>query len=100
MARLVECLKLLRCSCGSVIMIDAPTFDELIRRVRAGDPDAAAELVRNYEPAIRRAVRFRLADARLAEPARLDGHLPVGPGQLLRPRAPRGSTSWRPRSNC
>jgi RNA polymerase sigma-70 factor (ECF subfamily) len=46
-------------------MIDAPTFDELIRRVRAGDQDAAAELVRRYEPAIRRAVRFRLADARL-----------------------------------
>ncbi|WP_165235614.1 RNA polymerase sigma factor [Aquisphaera insulae] len=46
-------------------MIDAPTFDELIRRVRAGDPAAAAELVRTYEPAIRRAVRFRLADAHL-----------------------------------
>ena len=46
-------------------MIDAPTFDELIRRVRAGDQDAAATLVRHYEPAIRRAVRFRLADARL-----------------------------------
>ena len=46
-------------------MIDAPTFDELIRRVRAGDQDAAATLVRCYEPAIRRAVRFRLADARL-----------------------------------
>jgi RNA polymerase sigma-70 factor (ECF subfamily) len=46
-------------------MVDAPTFEELIRRVRAGDPDAAAELVRLYEPAIRRAVRVRLADARL-----------------------------------
>jgi RNA polymerase sigma-70 factor (ECF subfamily) len=46
-------------------MVDAPTFDELIRRVRAGDQDAATELVRRYEPAIRRAVRFRLANARL-----------------------------------
>ncbi|QEH37687.1 RNA polymerase sigma factor [Aquisphaera giovannonii] len=46
-------------------MIDAPAFEELIRRVRAGDPAAAEELVRTYEPAIRRAVRFRLADARL-----------------------------------
>jgi RNA polymerase sigma-70 factor (ECF subfamily) len=46
-------------------MIDAPAFDDLIRRVRAGDPGAAAELVKHYEPAIRRAVRFRLADARL-----------------------------------
>jgi RNA polymerase sigma-70 factor (ECF subfamily) len=46
-------------------MVDAPTFEELIRRVRAGDQGAAAELVERYEPAIRRAVRFRLADARL-----------------------------------
>src|SRR4051794_27087450 len=40
-------------------------FEELIRCVRAGDQDAAAALVGSYEPAIRRAVRFRLADARL-----------------------------------
>src|SRR3954451_3991768 len=46
-------------------MPEAPTFEELIRRVRGGDQDAAAALVRRYEPAIRRAVRFRLADARL-----------------------------------
>jgi RNA polymerase sigma-70 factor (ECF subfamily) len=46
-------------------MVDAPNFDELIRRVRAGDEEAATVLVRRYEPAIRRAVRFRLADARL-----------------------------------
>jgi RNA polymerase sigma-70 factor (ECF subfamily) len=45
--------------------MDAPAFDDLIRRVRAGDQDAAAALVRHYEPFIRRAVRFRLADARL-----------------------------------
>ena len=46
-------------------MPEVPTFEELIHRVRAWDQDAAAELVRRYEPAIRRAVRFRLADARL-----------------------------------
>jgi RNA polymerase sigma-70 factor (ECF subfamily) len=46
-------------------MIENPSIDELIRRVRAGDQDAAAVLVKRYEPAIRRAVRFRLADARL-----------------------------------
>src|SRR3954462_198831 len=46
-------------------MPEAPTFEELIRRVRGGDQDAAAALVRTYEPAIRRAVRFRLADNRL-----------------------------------
>src|SRR5215510_13664761 len=40
---------------------------ELFRRVRAGDANAAAELVRQYEPAIRRRVRvwLRLQDPRL-----------------------------------
>jgi RNA polymerase sigma factor (sigma-70 family) len=46
-------------------MLDAPTFQEMMLRVRAREEDAAAALVRHYEPAIRRAVRFRLADARL-----------------------------------
>jgi RNA polymerase sigma-70 factor (ECF subfamily) len=46
-------------------MPEHSTFDELIGRVRAGDQDAAAELVKLYEPEIRRAVRHRLADARL-----------------------------------
>lgn len=41
-------------------------FAELIRRVRAGDADAATELVRRYEPLIRREVRLRLEDRRLA----------------------------------
>jgi RNA polymerase sigma-70 factor (ECF subfamily) len=50
---------------GSGIVIDPLPFDELIKRVRDGDQDAAAELVKRYEPSIRRAVRFRLADARL-----------------------------------
>src|SRR3954471_23185596 len=46
-------------------MPESPTYDDLIRRVRAWDPDAAADLIRRYEPAIRRVVRVRLADARL-----------------------------------
>jgi RNA polymerase sigma-70 factor (ECF subfamily) len=46
-------------------MLDLPSFPALIRRVRAGDADAAAELVRTYEPEIRRAVRIRLTDPRL-----------------------------------
>lgn len=46
-------------------MSEPTSFADLIRRVRGGDADAAAELVRNYEPAIRRAVRFRLANAHL-----------------------------------
>jgi RNA polymerase sigma factor (sigma-70 family) len=40
-------------------------FRALIARVRAGDEQAAAELVRRYEPAIRRAARVRLVDTRL-----------------------------------
>jgi RNA polymerase sigma-70 factor (ECF subfamily) len=40
-------------------------FADLLARVRAGDPDAAAELVRHYEPAIRRAVKIQLRDHRL-----------------------------------
>jgi RNA polymerase sigma-70 factor (ECF subfamily) len=46
-------------------MPETPSFEELIRRVRAWDQDAAAELVRRYEAAIRRAVRFRLSHSPL-----------------------------------
>jgi RNA polymerase sigma-70 factor (ECF subfamily) len=41
------------------------TFAELVARLRRGDADAAAEVVRRYESEIRRAVRLRLTDARL-----------------------------------
>jgi RNA polymerase sigma-70 factor (ECF subfamily) len=40
-------------------------FRELLKQIRAGDQEAAAQLVREYEPAIRRAVRFHLSDNRL-----------------------------------
>jgi RNA polymerase sigma-70 factor (ECF subfamily) len=46
-------------------MAEEGAFQDLIRRVRAGDEQAAAELVRRYEPAIRRVVRIRLRDPRL-----------------------------------
>lgn len=46
-------------------MSDLLGFRDLIARVRAGDDQAATELVRRYEPAIRRAVHLRLRDARL-----------------------------------
>lgn len=46
-------------------MSDEMPFRELIVRVRQGDQRAASELVSRYEPAIRRAVRFRLTDPRL-----------------------------------
>ena len=41
---------------------DAARFEDLIRRVRGGEEEAAAELVRRYEPAIRRVVRVHLHD--------------------------------------
>lgn len=40
-------------------------FQDLIRRVRMGEEDAATELVRLYEPEIRRAIRARHTDPRL-----------------------------------
>ncbi len=41
------------------------SFQELIRRARSGDGEAAEELVRRYEPTIRRTVHIHLRDARL-----------------------------------
>lgn len=46
-------------------MSDDPTFADFVQRIRAGDTQAAAELVRRYEPAIRMEVRLRLVDKRL-----------------------------------
>jgi RNA polymerase sigma-70 factor (ECF subfamily) len=44
-------------------MSEATTFRELIDRVRHGDQQAAEELVRRYEPEIRRTIRARLRGA-------------------------------------
>jgi RNA polymerase sigma factor (sigma-70 family) len=44
---------------------EADTFREMLRRVRAGDQGAATDLVRQFEPELRRAVRVRLSDPRL-----------------------------------
>ncbi|MBI3840281.1 MAG: sigma-70 family RNA polymerase sigma factor [Planctomycetia bacterium] len=41
------------------------SFQDLITRVRQGDQQAASELVRRYEPEIRRTVRIRLTDPSL-----------------------------------
>jgi RNA polymerase sigma factor (sigma-70 family) len=46
-------------------MPEVNDFSELVRRVRAGDEEAAANLVRLYEAPIRRAVRMQLRDPRL-----------------------------------
>jgi RNA polymerase sigma factor (sigma-70 family) len=47
-------------------MSDSPPFAEFVRRIRAGDGRAAEELVRRYEPLVRREVRLKLRDRRLA----------------------------------
>src|SRR4051812_44024068 len=41
-----------------------PSFDDLIRRVGGGDEEAAARLVRDFEPVIRRVIRARLRGSR------------------------------------
>jgi DNA-directed RNA polymerase specialized sigma24 family protein len=46
-------------------MSDDQPFANLMRRVRRGDPEAAKELVRRYEPEIRAEVRARLYNPQL-----------------------------------
>jgi RNA polymerase sigma-70 factor (ECF subfamily) len=46
-------------------MSEADLFADFMRRVRAGDEQAAAELVQRYETIVRREVRLRLRDPRL-----------------------------------
>jgi RNA polymerase sigma-70 factor (ECF subfamily) len=46
-------------------MSEDQSFRDLILQVRSGDVTAAAELVRRYEPTIRRTVRVRLRNFRL-----------------------------------
>jgi RNA polymerase sigma-70 factor (ECF subfamily) len=48
-------------------MPKSDAFTEFIRRIRAGDEQAAAELVRQYEPLIRREVRLNLQDRHLGQ---------------------------------
>ena len=46
-------------------MASAPAFASFMQRIRAGDQQAAVELVRQYESLIRREVRLHLEDRRL-----------------------------------
>lgn len=46
-------------------MPDSESFQALIGRMRAGDQRAAEELIRRYEPMVRRVARVRLVDTRL-----------------------------------
>src|SRR5205085_2247872 len=50
---------------GEDHMADGDSFAQFIRRIRAGDAQAAAQLLQQYEPAIRLEVRLRLRDSRL-----------------------------------
>jgi RNA polymerase sigma-70 factor (ECF subfamily) len=82
-------------------MPEAVPFPELLARVRAGDPQAAEELCRLYEPQVRLEVRLRLRDPRLRRlldeadvcqsvllsffvRARLGQYDPAGPADLAR----------------
>ncbi len=46
-------------------MTSRSDISSLIARVRSGDQEAVAELVRDYEPYVRRAIRIQLRDPRL-----------------------------------
>jgi RNA polymerase sigma factor (sigma-70 family) len=46
-------------------MSDDRTFVDFVTRIRSGDDAAAEDLVRRYEPLIRREVRLRIEDDRL-----------------------------------
>jgi DNA-directed RNA polymerase specialized sigma24 family protein len=46
-------------------MHDDGVFSEFLRRIRSGDEQAAAEMVKRYEPVVRMEVRLRLSDPRL-----------------------------------
>lgn len=46
-------------------MLDPTAFTNFVQRLRAGDEQAAVDLVRQYEPLIRREVRLHLEDRHL-----------------------------------
>ena len=46
-------------------MLNDNEFSDLMRKIRAGDQDAARQLVESYEPEIRRAARLRMTDPQL-----------------------------------
>lgn len=46
-------------------MSESPDFLEFLQRIRAGDEDAARELVQRYGPLVRREVRMRMHDRKL-----------------------------------
>lgn len=61
-------------------MLEPAAFAHFIQRLRAGDEEAAVELVRRYEPLIRREVRMHLEDRHLC---RLFDSLDISQAVLL-----------------
>jgi RNA polymerase sigma-70 factor (ECF subfamily) len=47
-------------------MSEPGPFADFIARIRAGDQSAAEELVRSYEPLVRREIRVKMTDRRMA----------------------------------
>src|SRR5262249_34879953 len=43
-------------------MPDEPTFTDFLRRIRGGDAEAVAELIKRYEPVVRLEGKMRLTD--------------------------------------
>ena len=64
MGQTKDCVSQLFVIAGGCRMSSTPVAD-LLGKVRGGDAAAAEELVRTYEPELRRAIRVRLTDARL-----------------------------------
>ena len=55
-----------RCRVQSgMVMVEQDLFADFIRRVRAGDELAAEELVRKFEPIVRRELRLNMTDRRM-----------------------------------
>ena len=46
-----------------ILMKEGSSFTEFIERVRSGDEQAATQLVQDFEPVVRRELRFRLRDS-------------------------------------
>jgi hypothetical protein len=49
-------------------MKQGSSFAELFERVRSGDEQAATQLVQEFEPVVRRELRFRLRDNTFSSP--------------------------------
>jgi DNA-directed RNA polymerase specialized sigma24 family protein len=46
---------------------DQQTFEDIIRRTRAGDEEAAREIVQLFEPLVRRELRIKMTDRRMSQ---------------------------------